>query len=184
MNTETVSNKKILTAALIAAIVAAILLVTTIMPAEYGVDPLGTGRLLGIAGMSEQQQMVGVLNQQTEGIHSDTYTIQLLPFEFVEYKYRLEEGATMLFNWRANAEIKFDLHAEKDGVDPQEYSPSFDQRQSSGEKGSYTAPFSGIHGWYWLNDNTQTVEVTLNATGFFSKAIEFNGGFENEKEFE
>ncbi len=183
MTSETVSNKKILTASVIAVIVAAILLITAILPAEFDLDPLGTGKLLGISGMSSEETMVGVVNQQSDDYHQDSYTVKLLPYEFIEYKYRLEAGGTMVFNWQATGEVKFDLHAEKDGIDPEEYSPSFDQRQSAGEKGSYTAPFGGIHGWYFRNDNSEPVTVTLNSVGFFSKAIEFTGGFENEKDF-
>lgn len=37
----------------IAALVAAILLVTTVLPAEYGIDPLGVGRMLGLTPMGE-----------------------------------------------------------------------------------------------------------------------------------
>ncbi len=42
-----------LRATLIAAGVAAVLLVTVVMPAEYGTDPLGTGRLLGLTQLSQ-----------------------------------------------------------------------------------------------------------------------------------
>ena len=42
-------NKKILNrATLIAATIAAVLLVTVVLPAEYGVDRTGVGRLLGL----------------------------------------------------------------------------------------------------------------------------------------
>ena len=35
-----------------AIVVATILLITTILPAEYGVDPIGTGRMLGLTAIS------------------------------------------------------------------------------------------------------------------------------------
>lgn len=37
----------------IAALVAALLLVTAVLPAEYGIDPLGVGRVLGLTPMGE-----------------------------------------------------------------------------------------------------------------------------------
>ena len=37
----------------VAAAVAAVLLVTVVMPAEYGIDPTGMGRLLGLKEMGE-----------------------------------------------------------------------------------------------------------------------------------
>jgi hypothetical protein len=46
--TEVAPRKKIAVATAAAAIVATVVLVTTIFPAEYGIDPLGTGRVLGL----------------------------------------------------------------------------------------------------------------------------------------
>lgn len=184
MNDSAIENspKKILLATIIAALVAGVLLVTTILPAEFNIDPLGTGKLLGISGMSETR-LVGALNQQEDTYHDDIYQVTMGPFERFEYKYRMEEGATLLFDWQASGELVFDLHAEQDGIDPEEYSPSFDQRQSTGSKGSYTALFSGIHGWYFENRSTDSVELTLKTSGFFSRSIEYRDGFEKDKEF-
>ena len=176
------SPKKILIATFIALIVAAVLLVTTILPAEFSIDPLKTGKLLGIAGMSEEK-LVGALNYQDQPYHQDTYTTTIGPFGRLEYKYRLEQGATMLFNWEATGDLIYDLHAEQDGVDPQEYSPSFDQGQSPSKKGSYTALFPGIHGWYFENRSTSEVQLELKTTGFYSRSTEFRDGFENDKNF-
>jgi len=178
------SAKSILIAAGLALVIACVLLITTILPAEFNIDPLGTGKLLGIAGMSEDDQTsVGALNKQDLDYFPDTYTVTLEPFESLEFKYRLSEGATMLFKWESTGEVFFDMHSEKDGVSPEEYSPSFDQRQSEKEYGSYTAPFSGIHGWYWENRNSSAITITLNASGFFTQATEFRDGFENHRTF-
>ena len=182
-NKDNISKRKIIIATIFSLLVAAIILMTTILPAELNIDPLGTGKLLGIAGMSEEQQTVGALNKQNIKYSNDTFRIVLASFESLEYKYRLEDGATMLFDWKATGDLLFDLHAEKDGEDPKEYSPSFDQRQSSAEKGSYTAPFSGIHGWYWENRSADEVTLELNTSGFYTQSTEFRAGYEKDTEF-
>ena len=41
--------------------------------------------------------------------------------------------------------------------------------------GIYTAPFAGIHGWYWENLTEQAITITLNSAGFYKSAIEFRG---------
>lgn len=179
---NTTTPKQIVIASLVSLSVAGALLVTTILPAEFNVDPLGTGKLLGIAGMSEAQT-VGALNLQSDDFHGDQYQIVLAPFESVEYKYRLEEGATMLFDWTADGGLQYDMHSEQDGIDPQEYSPSFAKGVGSAAAGSYTAPFSGIHGWFWENRTGKDVLLELNATGFFNSATEFRQGFEYKREF-
>ena len=50
---ELPSAGKLLRSTMIAALVAAALLVTTVLPAEYGIDPTGIGRALGLTPMGE-----------------------------------------------------------------------------------------------------------------------------------
>jgi len=47
------SSRSLLRSTAIAAAVAALLLVTVVMPAEYGVDPTGVGRVIGLTEMGE-----------------------------------------------------------------------------------------------------------------------------------
>ena len=47
------SSQKLLRSTLIAAATALVLLVTVVMPAEYGVDPTGVGRFLGLTEMGK-----------------------------------------------------------------------------------------------------------------------------------
>ena len=53
---ELPSSRALLRSTLIAAGVALLLLVTVVMPAEYGVDPTGIGRVLGLTKMGEIKQ--------------------------------------------------------------------------------------------------------------------------------
>lgn len=53
---ELPSSRTLLRSTLIAAGVALLLLVTVVMPAEYGVDPTGIGRVLGLKEMGEIKQ--------------------------------------------------------------------------------------------------------------------------------
>lgn len=50
---ELPSSGRLLRSTLIAAVVAAVLLVTVVLPAEHGIDPTGIGRALGLAEMGE-----------------------------------------------------------------------------------------------------------------------------------
>ena len=47
------SSKQLIISTLIALSVASVLLITTILPAEYGVDPTGIGKHLGLTQMGE-----------------------------------------------------------------------------------------------------------------------------------
>lgn len=50
---EPPSPRKLLRSTLIALAVAVLLLVTVVLPAEYGIDPTGVGRVLGLTRMGE-----------------------------------------------------------------------------------------------------------------------------------
>src|SRR5688572_17454638 len=50
---ELPSTGQLLRSTVVAALIAAGLLITTILPAEYGIDPTGIGRVLGLTKMGE-----------------------------------------------------------------------------------------------------------------------------------
>jgi hypothetical protein len=55
---ELPSTGKLFRSTLVAAVVAAALLVTVVLPAEYAIDPTGAGRLLGLTEMGEIKQQL------------------------------------------------------------------------------------------------------------------------------
>lgn len=55
---ELPSTGKLIRSTLVAAVVAAALLVTVVLPAEYAIDPTGAGRLLGLTEMGEIKQQL------------------------------------------------------------------------------------------------------------------------------
>lgn len=55
---ELPSSAKLIRSTVIAAIVALMLLVTVVMPAEYALDPTGAGRLLGLTEMGEIKEQL------------------------------------------------------------------------------------------------------------------------------
>jgi hypothetical protein len=170
-----------------AAAAAALILVTAVLPAEYGVDPLGTGKLLGLTAMvappvvatdpataasdANVPVVSGPVSNYGAPFRADAVEIVIGPYEFVEYKYRLEKGATMLYAWTATADVIHDMHGEPDGGPP-DYSESFDKQPRRQANGAFVAPFSGIHGWFWENPGAETITVKVTSSGFYSAAVE------------
>ena len=168
-------RRRILGASALALAAAGALLVTLVLPAEYGWDPLGTGEALGLTGLADSR--VSPLSRQPARWRSDRIEFELAPFEAVEYKYRLEAGDTLLFSWSSESEVLYDLHAEPDGAAPG-YADSFAKSRGSTDAGSYTAPFSGIHGWFWQNRGQAPVTVRLETEGYYTEAVEMRDGCE------
>jgi hypothetical protein len=210
------SIKSLLLATAGAVVVAAIVLVVAILPAEYGIDPTGAGKALGIKGMSVAQEtpaapetspMVDDAVQQatdeaaaaapwgekefaappaiTEFAHlhdadapKETVRITLQEGEEVEYKATLAKGEPMLFSWSiAEGDIYYDFHGEPtEGNFPEGYFLSYGEGEAGNEKGSFVAPFSGHHGWYWLNYNEDPVTIELTIQGYYSSHEEMYRG--------
>lgn len=55
---ELPSSRQLLKSTIIAAIAAAVILVTVILPAEYGVDPTRAGKILGLTSMGEIKEQL------------------------------------------------------------------------------------------------------------------------------
>ena len=167
------SAARVVTTSLGAAGLAALVLFTVVLPAEFGYDPLGTGRALGVAGLS--RDVTSTLARQEDRFLADEMRFTLSPFESVEYKYRLEEGDSMLYDWRATGEVLYELHGEPDGAEPG-YAESFDRARADRGAGTYVAPFPGIHGWFWENRGDADATLTLRTAGFYTTAFEFRDG--------
>lgn len=135
---------------------------------------------MGLLGLSEEGQTA--LAPQTAGWQTDKITFELAPFESVEYKYHMDEESALLFDWEASGEVVYDMHSEPEGAAPG-YAISFMQSRGIAEHGNYTAPFPGLHGWFWQNREQATVTVTLSTAGYFEYAIEFRDGKENRRDF-
>jgi hypothetical protein len=169
------SPRTIAVASLVALTVAALVLVVAVLPAEYGLDPLGTGRALGLLELADATP--GAIVPQPDDYKLDAIEFVLGPFESLEYKYRLEEGGSLLYVWQATGELVYDFHAEPDDA-PDGYAQSFDQQRARERRGTYTAPFPGIHGWFWENRGTDDVTLTLTTAGFYTAAHEFRDGLD------
>jgi hypothetical protein len=185
--TERGARERIALVAGTALLAGGLILVAVILPAESGVDPLGTGRLLGLTALGDVQKQVTAFERgrsaapsgvptiapQDRPFQSQTIAFTIGPREFMEYKYRLEKGDALLYAWKATGAVNYELHAEPDGA-PKGYAETYEKgNAASNASGTLTAPFAGIHGWYWENTSDAEVTVTLSAAGFYTMSHEF-----------
>ena len=59
----------------------------------------------------------GPLKPRTSGYKVDAIDLTLSPGQGVEYKFRLDQGAVMIYSWKVmeGANVKFDFHTVPDG---------------------------------------------------------------------
>lgn len=152
--------------------VAAVLLVVAVLPAEYGIDPLGTGRALGLVRPPLVLPEERAPAASDAGLRVDAVELDIAPYDYVEYKYRLAQSKTMLYSWEATSAVIADFHGARDGAAAGE-EVSIERQTTVSGSGTLAAPFSGMHGWYWENPGNATVRVKLTTAGFYTSAVEY-----------
>jgi hypothetical protein len=181
------SKGSIVKATFIALTIAVVLLFVAILPAEYGVDPLRTGQLLRLNGIAQDSGGGGRAIPAKAGIYTiqpgtykvDTEEIGLHPGEGFEIKYHMVKGASIVFAWKADGPLQFEFHGEPDVKPKKDYFESYLLENKNGRAefyGSFIAPTTGVHGWFWQNKTQADVRMHLSVSGFFDAAKMYDAG--------
>jgi len=167
---HTLSSKALIKSTFIALIIAGIALISFILPAEYNIDPTGIGAKLGLTALAttEVKPVVKEAITTAAGKSSDTIEVVVPAGRGVEFKFAMTQFKKMEYTWETNGEpLFFDLHGEPEG-DTTGYYESYAIATLNGMKGSYTTPFSGVHGWYWKNTSDKEITVQLTVSGEYT----------------
>lgn len=187
---ELPSSKQLLRSTIIALIVATVLLLTVVLPAEYGIDPTRIGRVLGLTKMGEIKMQLAEEAERDRAADeaqtvtapkgdaparpaktgasekSDQLTVTLKPGEGAEIKLVMAKGAKARYEWRsAGGRVNHDTHGDGAGGATHSFSKGKAVETDSGE---LVAPFEGNHGWFWRNRTDGEVTVTLKVSGEYS----------------
>ena len=173
------ARTRLVVATVAAIAVATLLLLAAVLPAEYGVDPLGTGKALGLtdlfaASADDEAPATPVPSEDAAPLprvyKTESTQFTLGPTEAFEYKYRIEQGGGMVYTWRATGTMKYEFHGDPDGIGAKVL--SYQKGEADFGSGSFIAPASGIHGWYWENTGSTEATITLTSAGFYSSGVE------------
>lgn len=198
---ELPSIGKLIKSTILAILIATILLVTVILPAEYGLDPLGVGQLLGLTEMGtikaslaqeatlETEPEESAASRAIENAVADTETpdpgpsdnvvnrsdqvsFTLTPNEGKEIKLTMVKGAEVNFVWSTDgAKANFDTHADSKPLEIKYH--NYEKGKLSRSEGVLTAEFDGNHGWFWRNRNAEDLTVTLQVDGAYSEVVQY-----------
>ena len=94
----------------------------------------------------------------------DTESFVIPSGKSLEYKLFMQEGDAVEFTWSAPRAVYYDFHGDREG----DASGAFTRHKSGTaalDRGTFTSPFQGRHGWYWENRNAESVTVTLTTKG-------------------
>jgi len=189
---ELPTTAKLIKSTIIAIIAAAVILITLVLPAEFGIDPTGVGKLTGLQRMGEiktalaneleesESDAIASLtddDRQTAPItnpdspRTDELSVTLAPDKSTEIKITMTKGTAVDFTWSTNTgQAFYDLHGDSKETNYHIYEKGTAQTKS----GTLTAAFTGNHGWYWKNRTTSPITITLKATGHYQAIKEMN----------
>lgn len=176
------TRQAILRQTAVAAGIAAAALVLVALPAEYGIDPTGFGKLTGLTKLAAPQRAVvdekavaaaaAVNHNAAAPFRENVLEIKLGPDEDVERKVWMEKGQTLVYSWTADREVYSDFHGEtlpQPKVSVSEYRVT-DPLKGADPKtasGALSAPMTGFHGWYFLNLEDKPVIVRVKLAGYY-----------------
>ena len=194
VDVELPSADHLLRSTLIALAVAGAILLVAVLPAEYGVDPTGIGRRLGLTQMgeikvalakevaadaaadaAEAEIEVGVettaataTGTVADSAWRDVTIIPLAPGENKEVKLVMDTGGQAQFVWRAvGGVVNHDTHGDSTGA-PNSYVNYRKGTGVSADSGALVAAMDGSHGWFWRNRSDRPVTITLRTRGAYA----------------
>ncbi len=192
---ELPSSAQLLRSTVVAAVAAVAILTTVVLPAEYGIDPTGAGRVLGLTEMgeiknelaeeaeadhqsSQRPQSETVLlsrvldffiasaQAQDTGAARDRVEFTLAPGETHELKLTMNKDDVATFRMLVEGgRVNYDLHAHGDGE-----SITYEKKRGAVEaEGELKAAFDGDHGWFWRNRDKTPLSIVLELDGAYTE---------------
>lgn len=144
--------------------------------ASIDATPAAPVREAGAAG--EAPVVKGTFVAQPGRYKIDSRELTLGAGEGMEIKYHMQKGAGMVYSWTANRKVQYEFHGEPD-VKPagsgEDYFESYEKDDAQGIKeshGTFSAPSTGIQGWFWDNESDGPVSVKLVTAGFYDYILQ------------
>ena len=190
---------QLLRSTLVAIVTAAVLLITVVVPAEYGIDPTGAGQALGLKQMGEikvqlQEEAAqdaaaeaeknpaqrgsslwGYLGRwvigtaHAQSARQDETSVTLKPGEGAEVKANLTKGQKITYSWTTTGGTVNHDTHGEPKSDPNAATSYSKGRSVAKDEGTLEAAFDGSHGWFWRNRGSGPVTVTLRTSGDYTE---------------
>jgi hypothetical protein len=190
------STAQLLKSTAIAAVTALVILVTIVLPAEYGVDPTRLGSVLGLTEMGRikmqlAEEAAADASPPPESPASvaepvpavietpagppvadaaspwrDEVVFSLAPDAGTEYKLVMKEAETAEFEWFTDG-AKVNFDTHADRPGVDYH--GYEKGSLARHEGTLIAAFDGSHGWFWRNRSGAPMTITLRTRGDYAE---------------
>ena len=192
---ELPSSGQLLRSTILALIAAIVILVTIVLPSEYGIDPTGIGQKLGLVEMGNiktqlaaeaqadaqaKQQVAtattpaasGKVTAPAPAAANATTEAPVGKSDEVSFVLKPGQGAEIKLVMKAGAKANYSWTANGAMVNFDTHGDGGGRsimyekgRGVPGDEGILEAAFDGNHGWFWRNRTNSDVTVTLKTNG-------------------
>lgn len=186
-------KKSIIKQVIIALVIGATLLVSAVLPAEYGIDPLGIGKATGFSKLYVAEGSTETLASEPHKIlklenvgspadvtkpaaadnpppatqlaeRTDEVSVVIPVGKGLEYKVNMLKYGQLKYEWITDkGELYFDFHGEV--KNNSNYFESYAIAYSNNMAGSLISPFEGPQGWYFKNNSKEDITVKIKMEG-------------------
>lgn len=192
---QILDKKSIIKQILIALVIATVLLVSAVLPAEYNIDPLGIGKATGFSklyvGDKEAENTAGsqtphkvlTLDNVGSGDASPRPVAADNPAPASQLAERTDEVSVLVpagkgLEYKVDmlkyGRMKYEWITDKGELyfdfhgevkNVNDYFESYTLAYANNMAGSMTAPFEGPHGWYFKNNSNEDITVKIKMKG-------------------
>jgi hypothetical protein len=196
---ELPSTAKLIKSTMVAMVLAAVILVTAVLPAEYGVDPTGVGNMLGLTHMGEikvslaQEAATEVaagntVKKETEKVSEPTVPMTAVTEKVEPRKAIMSDSITVSLKPNQGREVKVamakgskvsykwvasngraNFDVHGDSAKLNINYFNYSKGSLESDSGVLEAEFDGKHGWFWRNRTGETMTITLEVEGEFTE---------------
>jgi len=201
LESELPSAAQLMKSTIIAIVLAAVILIIAVLPAEYGIDPTGVGKLLGLSQMGEiktslakeaasstpipipapLKKTTGTI-PEPENVIADktTQAIATTKSDTISFTLRPDEATEMKLRMKKGALVNFVWQTDGGKANYDTHADSkklninyhnYDKGSTDYSEGVLEAAFDGKHGWFWRNRSGKTMTITLEVHGDYSEII-------------
>lgn len=201
-NNELPSLKKLVKSTILAIFLAAIILITVVLPAEYSLDPTGIGRVIGLLKMGQikvslaqeaaADRVLASLQQSEEvdnSKQSSESVTEVIPppsnentrSDKMTFSLSPNEGKEIKLTMRKGEQVNYiwttnggkaNFDAHADSKKLQISYHNYDKGSQERKEGVLEAAFDGKHGWFWRNRTSKTMKITLQVNGEYSDVVQ------------
>lgn len=194
---ELPSTAKLIKSTIAAMVLATVILVTAVLPAEYGIDPTGIGRTLGLTKMGEikvslaqeaaaeaiaaestkaEAQEAPVPEASIAKTDVETQPVNSIKTDSITVTLAPDQGREIKVKMAKGGKVSYSWKTSNDRANFDVHGDSeklqiryfnYSKGSAESDSGVLVAEFDGKHGWFWRNRSGKPMTITLVVKGEF-----------------